>query len=282
MPSRRASSPGQRRDRFDGDGAIPLPARFNAGASPPEVELIAIPAGWFWMGWEHGLPDARPRRRVWVDAFALARGPVTRAEYVRYLEATGTAAPRFLADPRFGDPCQPIVGVSWTEAVAYCDWLTRETGRPCRLPTEAEWERAARGGVEDARYPWGDERPAAGGPMSAPPRVGAGPVNGLGLTNLAGTVHEWCLDWYADDAYAQGSERNPLGPPTGTRRVSRGGAWRHHDPWSPVAHRSSLPPHLAHSDYGFRVAGDTPGSPAREVGTRHAAPPTGSPHKEIG
>ena len=80
------------------------------------------------------------------------------------------APPRFLADSRFGDPRQPIVGVSWTEAVAYCEWLTRETGRPCRLPTEAEWERAARGGVEDARYAWGDE-PAARrcGPFAAPP-----------------------------------------------------------------------------------------------------------------
>ncbi len=125
------------------------------------------------MGWEHGLPDARPRRRVWVDAFALARGPVTTAEYAAYLRATGVASPRFLADSRFGDPRQPIVGVNWTEAVLYCEWLTREIGRPCRLPTEAEWERAARGGVEDARYAWGDERPPADGafrrrPPSAP------------------------------------------------------------------------------------------------------------------
>lgn len=221
----------------------------------PEVDLVPIPAGWFWMGWEHGLPDARPRRRVWVDAFALARGPVTRAEYARYLAATGAAPPRFLGDARFDDPRQPIVGVSWVEAVRYCEWLSRETGRLHRLPTEAEWERAARGGVEDARYAWGNERPPGAGALPAPPPVGAGPVNGFGLTNLAGAVHEWCLDWYADDAYARGPDRNPAGPPAGVRRVSRGGAWRHDDPWSPVAHRSSLPPHLAHSDYGLRVAG---------------------------
>jgi formylglycine-generating enzyme required for sulfatase activity len=191
---------------------------------------------------------------VWVDAFDLARCPVTTAEYGAYLRATGAPAPRFAADPRFGDPRQPAVGVSWVAAVAFCDWLTRETGRPHRLPTEAEWERAARGGVEDARYPWGDEPPRVGGPLPAPPRVGTGPVNGFGLTDLAGVVHEWCLDWYAADAYAGGPDRNPTGPATGTRRVSRGGAWRHQDPWSPVAHRSSLPPHLGHSDYGLRVA----------------------------
>ena len=77
--------------------------------------------------------------------------------------------------------------------------------------------------------------------------------NGFGLTDLSGVVHEWCLDWHADGFYAVSPERNPPGPPTGSRRVSRGGAWRHPDPWSPVAHRSSLPPHLRYSDYGFRV-----------------------------
>ena len=251
----------ERRGATTGVGAtrynerMDLVAPSSKASRPRDAELVTIPAGWFWMGWEHGLPDARPRRRVWVDAFALARGPVTIAEYAAYLGATGVAAPRFLADARFGDPQQPIVGVSWTEAVAYCEWLAREIGRPCRLPREAEWERAARGGAEDARYAWGDERPPAGGPLPAPPLVGSGPVNGFGLTNLSGAVHEWCLDWYADDAYARGPDRNPIGPPTGTRRVSRGGAWRHQDPWSPVAHRSSLPPQLGHSDYGFRVAG---------------------------
>ena len=213
-----------------------------------------IPAGWFWMGWERGLPDARPRRRVWVDAFALARCPVTTAEYGAYLRVTGAAPPRDFGDPRFSDPRQPVVGVSWIDAVAFCDWLTRETGRPHRLPTEAEWERAARGGLADARYAWGEEAPPGGGPLPAPRPVGSGPANGFGLTDLAGAVHEWCLDWYADDAYARAAARNPTGPTAGTRRVSRGGAWRHHDPWSPVAHRSSLPPQLAHSDYGLRVA----------------------------
>ena len=116
--------------------------------------------------------------------------------------------------------------MSWTEAVAYCAWLARETGRPCRLPTEAEWERAARGGAEDARYAWGDERPPADGALPAPPVVGSGPVNGFGLTNLAGAVHEWCLDWYVDDAYARGPDRNPSAPPP-----ARGG--------SPVAARGA-------------------------------------------
>jgi formylglycine-generating enzyme required for sulfatase activity len=222
------------------------------------VPFVEIPAGWFWMGSEDGLPDSRPRRRVWVDAFAIARRPVTTAEYSRYLRATEASPPRFWTDPRFSDPGQPVVGVSWAEAMAFCDWRTHETGELHRLPTEAEWERAARGGLEGARYPWGDEPPACwfgevAGALVKPPPVGAGPPNGYGLTDLAGVVHEWCRDWYAEDAYARASDRNPMGPAAGTRRVSRGGAWRHQDPWSPVAHRSSLPPHLGYSDYGFRV-----------------------------
>ena len=88
------------------------------------------------------------------------------------------------------------------------------------------------------------------------PVVGATPANPLGLTDLSGVCHEWCADWFADDYYERSPEKDPRGPATGSRRVSRGGAWRHADPWSPVAHRSSLPPHLRYTDYGVRLARD--------------------------
>jgi formylglycine-generating enzyme required for sulfatase activity len=223
------------------------------------VEFLEIPAGWFGMGWDDGLPDARPRHPVWIDAFELGRTPVTNAEFSEFLHETRAEPPPFWTDPRFSDPEQPVVGVTWTEAVAFCGWLSRTMRRPHRLPSEAEWERAARGGLDAARYPWGDEPPARWfgdrrGPLPAPPRVGREPVNGFGLTDLAGVVHEWCLDWYAADAYRPEPVRAPGGPVDGARRVSRGGAWRHQEPWSPVAHRSSLPPLLRYSDYGFRVA----------------------------
>jgi len=241
------------------------------------VDFVEIPAGEFRMGWEDGLPDARPSHVVRVRAFAIARTPVTRAEFAAFLAATGGPPPAAWADPRFAEPGQPAVAVTWAEAVAFCEWLTRTSGRAHRLPTEIEWERAARGGREGARYPWGDEPPARWfgertGPLPAPPLVGAGPPNGFGLTDLAGVVHEWCLDWYAADAYRGGPTRPPEGPPAGTRRVSRGGAWRHQDPWSPVAHRSSLPPHLGYTDYGFRVAREAaaPGSGLRASTDRGA------------
>jgi formylglycine-generating enzyme len=220
------------------------------GVDGSRMELIEVPAGAFWMGWEDGVPGERPRHWVWVDRFAIARAPVSNAEYRAYLNATGAAPPPFWDNPRFSDPEQPVVGVAWPEALAYCAWL----GRGFRLPTEAEWEKAARGGLDGVRFPWGDARPQ--GRFDRPPRLGTTPANGFGLTDLSGVCHEWCADWDDDGYYARSPERNPGGPDTGTRRVSRGGAWRHADPWSPVAHRSSLPPHLRYSDYGFRVVRD--------------------------
>ena len=216
------------------------------------MELVEVAAGWFWMGWSEGHPGERPRHRVWLDTFAIARAPVTNAEYVRFLEAADAAPPPWWDDPRFSHPEQPVVGVNWFEAALYCDWLSRDTSGRYRLPTEAEWEKAARGGLDDARFPWEGERPAAT-TFDRPPLVADMLTNPLGLVGLSGVCHEWCLDWEDEQYYSASPERNPPGPPQGRRRVSRGGAWRHQDPWSAVAHRSSLPPALRYSDYGLRI-----------------------------
>jgi formylglycine-generating enzyme required for sulfatase activity len=217
------------------------------------VDLVEIAGGSFWMGWEDGQPGERPRHRVWLDPFAIARAPLTNREYRPFLEATGVEPPASWDDARFNDPDQPVVGVNWFEATRYCDWRSGRDGVFYRLPTEAEWEKAARGGLDGARFPWGADRPERAA-FDRPPRPATTPANALGLLALSGVCHEWCLDWHDDAYYARSAERNPRGPETGARRVSRGGAWRHQDPWSPVAHRSSLPPGLRYSDYGFRVA----------------------------
>jgi formylglycine-generating enzyme required for sulfatase activity len=210
------------------------------------VDFVTVPAGSFVMGDVHGAPCERPVHEVWLDTFALAETPVTNAAYAAFLVATGHRAPAFWGRDGYDDAEQPVVGVAWEEAVAYAAWAGG------RLPTEAEWEKAARGGVTGARLPWDGEPPAQR--FDRPPRVRATPPNLLGLYDLSGVCHEWCADWYDDHYYARSPARNPGGPATGTRRVSRGGAWRHADPWSPVGHRSSLPPSLRYSDYGFRLA----------------------------
>jgi formylglycine-generating enzyme required for sulfatase activity len=220
------------------------------------VPTVRVPGGRFRMGCARGRPDEGPEHRVQVAAFRLGRTPVTRGQYEPFLSATATPAPPWWSDPAFGDPAQPVVGVTWSEACAFADWLGRRVGGTWRLPTEAEWERAARGGLEGAPTAWGDALPEGevpAGPLVAPWPTGRGRPNGYGLLDAGTIVHEWCLDWYAADYYARSPQRDPRGPDAGERRASRGGSWRHHVRWSPPSARSSLPPSFRYADYGFRV-----------------------------
>jgi iron(II)-dependent oxidoreductase len=224
------------------------------------IDLVEIPAGWFLMGSESGQENEQPVHRVWIDDFVLGRYPVTNREYSMFLEQTEIAAPRFWAEPMFADPAKPVVGLSWVDATAFCDWLSTRLGRECRLPTEAEWERAARGGRDGLLYPWGDSAPWETGYVGCdatsggPARVGVNEPNGFGLYDMSEGVHEWCSDYYDYDYYDYSPERNPQGASSGERRSSRGGSWRHRIQFSRCAARSSLPPTFQYADYGFRVA----------------------------
>ena len=235
--------------------------------SSPETSRIAlaepvmrrIPEGWFWMGCDEGRDDEKPRHRIWVDAFELAACQTTNEEYSRFLKATRRALPLSWDDSNFNHPKQPVVAVSWLDAVAYCEWLALACGEPFRLPSEAEWERAARGGAENSTYPWGECPPEklpeyANRWKSGPEPVGLYSPNAYGLFNLGDNVHEWCSDWYDARYYACSPERNPPGPPSGSRRASRGGSWRHHIKVTRTAARSSIPPEFKYADYGFRIA----------------------------
>jgi formylglycine-generating enzyme len=232
-------------------------------AEPITPALVVIPAGWFLMGCDSGQDNEKPVHRVWIDEFLLGACQVTNAEYARFVKSTGSAASPFWSDAHLNQPDQPVVGVSWCEAIRYCAWLTGITGKLFRLPTEAEWERAARGGPEGALFPWGDAPPqslpdytarCAAHWKTGPEPVGRAAPNGYGLYNMCDNVHEWCSDWYAPDYYVVAPDRNPRGPESGNRRASRGGSWRHHIKMSRCAARSSIPPEFQYADYGFRVA----------------------------
>ncbi len=190
----------------------------------PIPELVAIPAS---------------------PPFHLGRTPVTNAEYAPFLESGGAAAPPWWTDASFSAARQPVVGVTWDDAMAYCAFLSEITGGSWRLPTEAEWEVAACGGLAAPRTAWGDAVPPGEipeGALAGPWEVGLGTPNAYGLYDVGTIVHEWCLDW--DPA-----PREPR------RRASRGGSWRHEVRWSSPSARTSLPPNYRYADYGFRVWG---------------------------
>lgn len=223
-------------------------------------QMILIPEGSFLMGSREGPDNEKPLHSVLVDGYWIGKYPVTNREYRTFVQATDVAVPPFWTETPFSDPEKPVVGISWFDAVAYCEWLSERLGTRYRLPTEAEWERAARGGREEQNYPWGNKHPAtlpdpgfdvtSGGPQ----RVGCDEMNRFGVYDMSGGVHEWCSDYYDAAYYARSPEKNPDGPPSGLRRASRGGSWRHRIKFSRCAARSSLNPSFKYADYGFRVA----------------------------
>ena len=230
-----------------------------------EPELVPIPAAWFLMGSDCGQECERPIHRVWIDAFHLAATQVTNSQYLHFLRATSSLPPPFWHDPNFSHPRRPVAGVSWYEAARYSEWLSSRTGRSYRLPTEAEWELAARGGLEQKQFSWGDDPPQSLPDYAKRWQNGPEPVanyapNGFGLYDIGDNVHEWCSDWYDPNYYRISPERNPRGPersPTQPqRKSSRGGSWRHHIKVARCSARSSIPPEFQYADYGFRIACD--------------------------
>jgi formylglycine-generating enzyme required for sulfatase activity len=233
-------------------------------------EWIDVSGGAFWMGAgprdaltgaPRGTPrdNEVPRHQVRLPPFRLARAPVTRGEYQAFLDATHRPAPPFWGEPAFAHPRMPAVGPSWEDAAAFCAWTSGTSGVAVRLPSEAEWEGAARAG-RDVVYPWGDEPPEALPGYARRWRDGPEPVDAypslhpLGFLGLGENVHEWCADWYDPKYYAASPVDDPRGPAAGIRRSSRGGSWRHEVKVSRCAARSAIPPGNRYSDYGFRLA----------------------------
>jgi len=201
------------------------------------VPMALIPAGEFQMGSENGEGDEKPVHTVYLDAFYIDVYEATNARYAECV-STGdckppTSSSSYTRDSYYGEAQYadyPVIYVSWEMAKTYCEW------RGGSLPSEAQWEKAARGGLEGMEYPWGNENPVCekGAQNGAnfgscgtrdTERVGSYSPNGYGLYDMAGNVWEWVLDWYQADYYAGSPARNPPGPSNGEYRVVRGGSW---------------------------------------------------------
>lgn len=229
------------------------------GLAVPVPEMRPIPGGVFTMGKDGSRKDEGPAHEVEVRPFLAAVSPVTNAQYLAYVQAAGAEAPPFVHEAQFADAEQPVVGINWFDAVAYCEWLSELTSVAFRLPTEAEREFAALGGREGGDWPWpGELHPIADAidamPGPHPPLPEC--ANGYGLRCMAENVHEWCSDWYSPTYYAESPSFAPIGPAEGKRRASRGGSWRHRDKYTRINARSSLVPTFRYSDFGFRVYAD--------------------------
>jgi sulfatase modifying factor 1 len=254
-------------------GAVP-----SAPEVVPPSGMVIIPAGPFQMGDDAGGDFERPEHAVEISAYWLDQTPTTNAEFARFAAATGyvTAAERAreawgYADGRFtavpglswrsfaglDRQDHPVVLVDWNDANAFALWASK------RLPTEAEWEKAARGGLVGRLYPWGNDTPdrsqsnfarrAGLVPPTTP--VKKYPSNGFGLFDMVGNVWQWCSDYYADSYLAHGPRHNPSGPIAGTHRVRRGGSWNVIQPFRlRCANRGAITPKAAYPNIGFRCA----------------------------
>ncbi len=213
------------------------------------VAMVLIPGGSFVMGSSSGYPDEQPGHEVYIDAFYIDINEVTNAQYEKFFDETGYLQPDFWF-PEIDSPDEPVVGVAWQDAVAYATWAGK------RLPTEAEWEYAARGGNVKTKYPWGNE-PDETFEFANLNSFGIAPVksfkpNGYGLYDMIGNVWEWCSDWYNKDYYTTSPDRNPQGPADGKSKVLRGWAWHSNPYHATVTKRYHSHPSSKSYSYGFR------------------------------
>jgi len=235
-----------------------LPADTLAG--PAGIEWVYIPAGEFVLGSPagEGRANERPQRWVRVDGFYISKTEVTAGQYRAYLEDNpGRPQPPPWLWQEWGKTAEyPMTWVSWDEAADFCKWLSKKTGAACRLPTEAEWEKAATGFAHQP-HPWGE---GYDGSQSGSPNETYLPVKSklmdrspFGVMDMAGNAWEWCADWYDKNAYAAATDANPTGPATGVMRVVRGCGWNYDPDTFRVSYRTSFGPDQRSVHVGFRV-----------------------------
>lgn len=258
---------------------VAVPAVTVAGGLEKEVKgkdgapMVLIPEGSFPMGVPHGDRDGGrdeyPRHDVFVDNFYIDKFELTNGRYLEFVKATNHRVPQ---NPKNatrnlwqGDTItesltdRPVVNVDWADAQAYCQWAGK------RLPTEAEWEKAAKG-TADRRFPWGNVEPTnkhlnfnqqwIGEKTLMPVGSYEAGKSPFGVYDMAGNVWEWVNDWYDANYYEKSPAKNPTGPETGTKRVLRGSGWQNETPTVRIFTRVDSDPTIRNESTGFRCAMD--------------------------
>jgi formylglycine-generating enzyme required for sulfatase activity len=254
----------------------------GAAANPPKKvvppsysDMVFIPQGAFEMGSRrslreldpvsifqadrHMLGPEDPAHEVILDAFYIDIYETSNANYKSYMEKTGIKKyPRYWDDSSFNKPDQPVVGVTWKEALNFCHWKNK------RLPTEAEWEKAARG-KRPVSYPWGDDPPDKellnfDNHVRQTTPVGTYPKgkSDYGVFDLSGNVSEWVQDWHFPEYYLFSPKENPPGPEKGVYKVIRGGNWKNNAEDVNLTYRNATVPKARSNTVGFRCAADAP------------------------
>jgi sulfatase modifying factor 1 len=239
-----------------------IPTQVN---EKPPVGMVFVEGGTFEMGSNSGMGDEKPLHSVTVSDFNISKTEVTFEQYDVFCDATGVYRSYILAedidkpdDEGWGRGDRPVINVSWHDAVAYCEWMSKATGKTYRLPTEAEWEYAARGGNKSKGYKYSgsNDLEAVGwydnnsGSKTHP--VAQKKPNELGLYDMSGNVFEWCSDWYDEGYYSGSPQTDPQGSNLGKYRVLRGG-WFDFDHFCRVAVRDGDNPDGRNGDLGFRL-----------------------------
>ena len=264
-----------------------LDVRFQAGEilgslGDPRLRpdnMVEVPAGEFIRGSDKDYEWEKPGRKIYLDDFKIGKYPVTNREYKEFIVDGGykneefwtprgwewvkeekILEPEYWHDRRWNGVNFPVVGVSWYEANAYAQWLSRKTGKKYRLPSEAEWEKAARG-PWGLVYPWGNDfdknrcnSDECGLGRTNPVGIFPGGRSPYGCVDMAGNVWEWCADWYKNDYYKDSPGENPTGPDSGSDRVLRGGSWIYYADNCRASYRLDGAPGDRGNDLGFRLS----------------------------
>ena len=246
----------------------PTPGSLETRTNSMGMKLVKVPAGSFTMGDPRRQLNATPPHAVSVSSFWIGQYEVTNSEFNRFMKLPPA--------PVSPGPRHPVGNVSWLEADRFCQWLSRREHRSYRLPTEAEWEYAARGGLAGKDYPWGDAAPNGRAQVAAlgTAPVGSFPPNGFGLYDMAGNVQEFVNDWYEDGYYANSPKVDPRGPatPPGRMKVFRDGPFGAWEPYCAI--RLPTGRYHRYEHQGFRVVMEVAKtSPANPLASPVPPPP---------